>query len=75
MNNISIQRLLKGLKRTGVKIKDLADSAGIKVSLLYSISSGRATAKDTEFYLRQVIMANYPEELERIEKLVELEVI
>lgn len=75
INNIDLRLLLKYLKMTGVKFTDLSDRAGMKVSLLYSISAGRSTAKDTEHYLRQVIAASYPSELQRIERLMTLGVL
>ena len=73
--NIKLIDLLHALKRTGVRLAAIAETAGINKATIYSISAGRGTSRVTERYLRQVIMANYPEELERIEKLVELEVI
>ena len=73
--NIKLIDLLHALKRTGVRLAAIAEAAGINKATIYSISAGRGTSRVTERYLRQVIMANYPEELERIEKLVELEVI
>ena len=73
--NIKLIDLLHALKRTGVRLAAVAEAAGINRATIYSISAGRNTSTATEKYLRQVIAANYPEQLQRIERLVDLGVI
>ena len=75
VKDIDLRLLLKYLKITGVKFTDLSERAGINRATIYSISAGRSTSRDTEHYLRQVIAASYPEQLQRIERLVALGVL
>ena len=73
--NIKLIDLLHALKRTGVRLAAIAEAAGINKATIYSISAGRGTSRVTERYLRQVIAANYPEQLKHINELAEMGVI
>ena len=75
IDEMKLSSLLHALNRNGVRLVAIAEAAGINSATIYSISAGRNTSTATEKYLRQVIAANYKEQLERIERLVALGVI
>ena len=75
IEKMKLSSLLHVLKRNGVRLAAIAEAAGINKATIYSISAGRNTSTATEKYLRQVIAASYPSELQRIERLMTLGVL
>lgn len=64
---MELKQILKDLKVSGIKLKDIAEKTGMNIHTLYSITSGRKISKEKETYLISLIYSIYKKELVRLE--------
>ena len=66
---MKLKQMLKDLKVSGIKLKQIAERTGINIHTLYAITAGREISKEKEDYIISLLYSIYNNELARLEVL------